>query len=124
MSRLRVIAYNTNLVKSEQSPQSVLDLADPKWKGQVAMADPRFGTTSFHVAALYVTLGDQEADEFFRKLKANGVKIVAANSVVRDMVARGEVKVGITDSDDVNVALENKQPVAMVLPARAAWASL
>jgi iron(III) transport system substrate-binding protein len=32
------------------------------------------------------------------------------------MVARGEVKVGLTDTDDVNVALEDKQPVAMVLP--------
>ena len=80
------------------------------------MADPRFGTASFHVAALYAKLGDKQADDFFRKLKANGVKIVSANSVVRDMVARGEVKVGLTDSDDVNVALAGKQPVAMVLP--------
>jgi iron(III) transport system substrate-binding protein len=34
------------------------------------------------------------------------------------MVARGEVKVGLTDTDDVNVALEDKQPVAMVFPDR------
>jgi iron(III) transport system substrate-binding protein len=34
------------------------------------------------------------------------------------MVVRGEVKVGLTDTDDVNVALENKQPVAMVFPDR------
>lgn len=115
-ARMRVIAYNTKLVKPAEAPQSVLDLADPKWKGQVAMPDPRFGTASFHVAALYTQLGDKRADDFFRKLKMNGVKIVSANSVVLDMVARGEVKVGITDSDDVNVALDNKQPVAMVLP--------
>ncbi|WP_243375547.1 extracellular solute-binding protein [Geotalea sp. SG265] len=115
-ARLRVIVYNTRLVKADAAPKSVLDLADPKWRGQVAMADPRFGTTSFHVAALYAKLGDKQADEFFRKLKANGVKIVAANSVVRDMVARGEVKVGITDTDDASVALEAKEPLAMVLP--------
>ena len=117
-ARSRVIVYNTKLVKPEEAPKSVLDLADPKWKGQVAMADPRFGTTSFHVAALYVELGDERGDDFFRKLKANGVKIVSANSVVLDAVARGEAKVGLTDSDDVNVALEAKQPVAMVLPDR------
>ena len=29
---------------------------------------------------------------------------------------RGEVKVGLTDTDDVNVAIEDGQPVAMVLP--------
>ena len=46
------------------------------------------------------------------------MKIVDGNSVVRDMVARGDVLVGLTDTDDVNVALEAKQPVAMVLPDR------
>ncbi|HRH46205.1 MAG TPA: extracellular solute-binding protein [Pyrinomonadaceae bacterium] len=117
-ARSRVIVYNTNLVKAEDAPKSVLDLTDPKWKGQLAIADPRFGSTAFHVAALYTELGDEKADEFFRQLKANEVKIVPSNSVVRDMVARGEVKIGLTDSDDVNVALENKQPVAMVFPDR------
>lgn len=115
-ARLRVIVYNTQLVKPDEAPKSVFDLADPKWKGAVALADPRFGTTSFHVAAFYAELGDERADEFFRKLKANGVKIVSANSVVLDMVARGEAKVGITDTDDVSVALEARQPVAMALP--------
>ena len=38
------------------------------------------------------------------------------NSVVRDLVARGEVNVGLTDTDDVNVAIEDGQPIAMVLP--------
>jgi iron(III) transport system substrate-binding protein len=117
-ARSRVIVYNTKLVKSEEAPKSVLDLTDPKWKGQVGIADPRFGSTSFHVAAIYAELGDERADEFFRKLKANDVKIVSSNSVVRDMVVRGEVKLGLTDTDDVNVALEDKQPVAMVFPDR------
>jgi iron(III) transport system substrate-binding protein len=115
-ARIRVIAYNTKMVKPEEAPQSIFDLADPKWKGQVAIADPRFGSTSFHVAALYAAAGDQKMDEFFRRLKANGVRIVDGNSIVRDLVARGEVKVGLTDTDDVNVAIENGQPVGMVLP--------
>lgn len=115
-ARIRVIAYNTTLVSPEKAPRSVFDLADPKWKGQVAMADPRFGSTSFHVAALYAQLGDAKADDFFRRLRANQVRIVDSNSVVRDLVVRGEVRVGLTDTDDVNVALESGQPVAMVLP--------
>ena len=115
-ARMRVIAYNTKTVSSSEAPQSIFDLADPKWKGQVAMADPRFGSTSFHVAALYALAGDEKMDAFFRRLKANGVRVVAGNSVVRDLVARGEVKTGLTDTDDVNVAIENGQPVGMVLP--------
>jgi iron(III) transport system substrate-binding protein len=117
-ARIRVIAYNTSLVKADQVPRSVLDLADPLWKGQVAMADPRFGSTSLHVAALYALAGDGEMDEFFRRLKANGVRIVDSNSAVRDLVARGDVKIGLTDTDDVNVAIEAGQPVAMTLPDR------
>jgi iron(III) transport system substrate-binding protein len=115
-ARMRVIAYNTTLVTAEEAPQSVFELADPKWKGQVAMADPRFGSTSFHVAALYVLAGDEKMDEFFRRLRANGVRVVDGNSVVRDLVARGEVTVGLTDTDDVNVAVEAGSPVDMVLP--------
>ena len=117
-ARIRVIAYNTKTVTLNDAPQSIFDLADPKWKGQVAMADPRFGSTSFHVAALYALAGDDKMDDFFRRLKANGVRIVEGNSVVRDLVARGEVKTGLTDTDDVNVAIENGQPVGMVLPDR------
>lgn len=117
-ARIRVIAYNTRLVKPDEAPRSVFDFADPRWRGQVAIADPRFGSTSFHVAALYALAGDEKMDDFFRRLKANDVRVVASNSVVRDMVVRGEVKVGLTDTDDVNVALENGQPIAMVLPDR------
>ena len=117
-ARMRVIAYNTRLVSEDRAPRSVLDLADAAWKDQVAIADPRFGSTSFHVAALYAVLGDERADDFFRRLKANGVRVVDGNSVVRDMVVRGEVKVGLTDTDDVNVALEAGEPIAMVLPDR------
>lgn len=117
-ARIRVIAYNTNLVKAEQAPRSVLELADARWKGQVAMADPRFGSTSFHVAALYALAGDEKMDDFFRRLKENRVRIVDSNSAVRDLVAHGDVKVGLTDTDDVNVAIEAGQPVAMVLPDR------
>jgi iron(III) transport system substrate-binding protein len=115
-ARIRVIAYNTKLVKPHEAPQSVFDLADPKWRGQVAIADPRFGSTSFHVAALYAIAGDQKMDDFFRRLKENGAHVVDGNSVVRDLVVRGEVKAGLTDTDDVNVALEDGQPIAMVLP--------
>jgi iron(III) transport system substrate-binding protein len=115
-ARIRVIAYNTSVVKAADAPTSVFDLADPRWRGQVAIADPRFGSTSFHVAALYAAAGNERMDAFFRQLKANQVKVVDGNSVVRDLVARGEVKVGLTDTDDVNVALEEGQPIAMILP--------
>ena len=62
-ARIRVIAYNTKVVKAVDAPKSIFDLADPKWKRQVAIADPRFGSTSFHVAALYALVGDEKMDD-------------------------------------------------------------
>jgi iron(III) transport system substrate-binding protein len=38
-ARIRVIVYNTNLVKPGDAPKSIYDLTEPKWKGQVAIAD-------------------------------------------------------------------------------------
>src|ERR1700746_1803464 len=32
---LRIIAFNTNLVKPEEAPKSFADLLDPKWKGKI-----------------------------------------------------------------------------------------
>jgi iron(III) transport system substrate-binding protein len=115
-ARSRVLVYNTKLVKPDEAPQSMSDLADARWKDQVAMADPRFGSTSFHAAALFVVLGDARAEQYFRDLKANGVKIVDGNSAVQKLVSRGEVKVGWTDTDDAYVAKKAGEPVEMVYP--------
>jgi iron(III) transport system substrate-binding protein len=38
-ARVRVIAYNTKSVPAAEAPKSVLELDDPKWKGQVAIHD-------------------------------------------------------------------------------------
>jgi iron(III) transport system substrate-binding protein len=78
-ARVRVIAYNTTLVAPADAPRSIFDLADPRWRGQVAIADPRFGSTSFHVAALYAVAGDERMDAFFRQLKGNDVRVVDGN---------------------------------------------
>src|SRR5688572_26332244 len=35
-ARMRVIVYNTNTVTADEAPRSIFELADPKWRGQVA----------------------------------------------------------------------------------------
>ena len=42
---LSIIAYNTNLVKSEDAPKSFADLLDPKWKGKIVKAHPGYSGT-------------------------------------------------------------------------------
>ncbi|MGH7496666.1 MAG: extracellular solute-binding protein [bacterium] len=113
-ARARVLLYNTNLIKPEEAPKSIHEFINPKWKGQCAMANPLFGTTSFHTAALFSALGDSAAKEFFAKLKANGVIIATSNGDVRKRVADGQVAFGLTDTDDANEAIKDSKPVKMV----------
>jgi iron(III) transport system substrate-binding protein len=115
-ARIRVMLYNTDQVKAAEAPRSILDLTKPRWKGRFAIANPHFGTTSFHAAALFVVWGDARATAFFQDLKANGAVIAAGNSDVKDRVADGRVAVGILDEDDAVVALRDKKPVALVIP--------
>lgn len=115
-ARARIILYNTNLVTTEEKPLSLFDLTKPKWRGQVAIANPLFGTTSIHMAVLFITLGDEKAKKFLQDLKANGVKIVSSNGEVKRLVTRGEVIAGLADTDDANVAIREGSPVKIVFP--------
>lgn len=115
-ARARVIVYNRDLVKDDEAPRSIFDLTLEKWDGEVAIAKPLLGTTSTHAAALFILLGDKRARDYFRSLKSNGVRVVDGNAIVKDLVAQGEVKVGLTDTDDANIALENGRPIKVVYP--------
>jgi iron(III) transport system substrate-binding protein len=76
------------------------------------------------MAALFITLGDEKAKKFMNDLKANGVKIVSSNGEVKRLVARGEVKVGITDTDDANVAVREGSAVKIVYPDESGMGTL
>ncbi|OOP56129.1 MAG: iron ABC transporter substrate-binding protein [Candidatus Brocadia carolinensis] len=123
-ARARIILYNTNLVTTGEKPLSLFDLTKPKWRGQVAIANPLFGTTSIHMAFLFITLGDEKAKKFLQDLKANGVKIVSSNGEVKRLVARGEVMAGLTDTDDANVAIREGSPVKIVFPDQTSMGTL
>ena len=123
-ARARVIIYNTNLVKSGEAPSSVLDLADPRWKGRAGLANPLFGTTTTYVAALVGLWGEEKARMFLDAVKANGVKIVTSNGEAKDLVASGELAWAFTDTDDASEALEQHKPVAVVYPDQSGLGTL
>lgn len=115
-ARCRVIIYNKEMVMAEAAPRHVEDLTDPKWKGKSAIADPQFGTTATHVAALFALWGKDRAEAFFKGLADNRAMVVAGNAVVRDMVADGRAAVGLTDTDDAYGAIEDGKPVGVIFP--------
>ncbi|HVT88989.1 MAG TPA: substrate-binding domain-containing protein [Tepidisphaeraceae bacterium] len=97
-------------------PQGLLEFADIGAHFPIAMARPTAGTTGGHVAAIYVLLGPERADQFFRDLHDHNVRLLGGNSVVADMVGRGTFYFGLTDNDDVESARENGQKVDLHLP--------
>ncbi len=120
-ARARVIVYNTKHVPRGEAPRSIFDLADPKWRGKAAIADPQFGTTRTHVAALFAVLGPERAQKLLCDLVANEVRIVDGNATVKNLVARAHpgaspVYVGLTDTDDVLSGQADGEPVEMVYP--------
>jgi iron(III) transport system substrate-binding protein len=55
--------WNTNLVKAGDEPHTWKDVADPKWQGQVLMADPR---NSIGTMAFFSFLRDTYGDDLLR----------------------------------------------------------
>lgn len=116
-ARARVIIVNMDLVPPDRHPESIFDLLDPAWgDGEVGIANPLFGTTATHAAALFAALGPDEAQAFFQGLLDQKVRVVGGNSVVRDMVVSGELKVGLTDTDDAYIAVDKGEPVGVIFP--------
>jgi iron(III) transport system substrate-binding protein len=113
--RVRVLIVNTNLVSPSMIPDSIFDLAAPGFPAKnVGIAYPIFGTTATHAAALYAEIGPERTKAFFTELQKAGVTVVDGNSVVRDLVAEGQLYMGMTDTDDAIGALEKGAPVKMV----------
>ncbi len=115
-ARARIILYNKEKIKPGSEPKSVFDLADPKWKGQGCIANPLFGTTSMHAAALFEFLGDIAGQYFFRTLKENKTQILSSNGDVRRRVTLGQCSFGITDTDDAAEAIKDGKPVGVIFP--------
>ena len=113
-SRARILLINTDLMKLEDIPQSILDLTNEKYKGKFAIANPLFGTTSFHISALFAELGDEKAKQFFEDLKRNEVVIASSNGDVKKKIVTGEVPMGLTDTDDGNEAIKEGAHVKVV----------
>jgi iron(III) transport system substrate-binding protein len=112
----QVLLVNTNDVPANSLPRSFRDLTDPRYKGHIGIANPLFGGTAAHVAALYFVLGESGARNWLAGLKRNDCAICAGMADVRDRVASGELWFGIVATDDAYVALEGGKPVVVVFP--------
>jgi iron(III) transport system substrate-binding protein len=123
-ARARVLVVNMEMLSAPDHPRSILDFTDSAWEGKAAIANPLFGTTATHLAALFSFMGQQKAKQYLLNLKANSIRIVDGNSVVRDQVGSGELPAGFTDTDDVNTGILSDMPIQAVYPDQAGFGTL
>jgi iron(III) transport system substrate-binding protein len=100
----------------KDKPASVLAYTDPRFSGKAVIANPLFGTTTAHMAALFVVWGDERAKAFLDAMRRNGVRIAASNGESADQVASGPFQFALVDSDDVHNRRKQGLPVEGVYP--------
>lgn len=117
--RARVITITTARPEAAEAVGSIrriTDLANPALRERICMARPAAGTTSGHMGALYVLMGEEGYVEFLRALRANGIRLLGGNSVVAEEVGRGRMWAGLTDNDDVDAMKREGGRLEMILP--------
>ena len=94
--RARVIVYNTELVPADEVPNTVFELTEPQWKGQVGIAPTNASFQAF-VTAMRVTVGEERTKEWLEGLIANDVQTFENNLAILDAVNAGTVEVGLAN---------------------------
>jgi len=94
-ARVSALVYNTNDLKPSQLPTSVMDLANPKWAGKLALAP---GETDFQpiITSIADTYGTAAALTWLKAVKANaGSHVYPDNETITAEVNSGQVEIGL-----------------------------
>ncbi|HEX6311683.1 MAG TPA: iron ABC transporter substrate-binding protein [Acidimicrobiia bacterium] len=94
--RVRVLVYNPELVDPADLPDSVFDLTDERYRGQVGVAPPNASFQDF-VTAMREAVGDEETLAWLEGLVANDVRTYANNIAIVQAVGRGEIEYGLVN---------------------------
>jgi iron(III) transport system substrate-binding protein len=94
--RVRVLVYNTDEVSDGDLPDSVLDLTDATYAGDVALA-PDNGSFQDFVSGMRAELGDEATEEWLEAMADNDSPVYANNTAIVEAVGRGEVPMGLVN---------------------------
>lgn len=96
-ARVSVLVYNTRLLRTSQLPTSVMSLAQPRWRGKLAIAP---GETDFQpvVASIVHSRGRAAALSWLEGVKANAQQnVYPDNETLTSRVNSGQVALGLID---------------------------
>lgn len=115
---LQLVTYNSAMVSEADLKEHLAswkDLADPRWKGQIALVDPRASTNQL---SFLLGLKDTYGEDWFTGFMANKPEIVNTASAAAQQVAAGAFEL-LIPSVPVHSAALRKQgaPIGMYMPA-------
>ncbi|MEN3364717.1 MAG: iron(III) transport system substrate-binding protein [Burkholderiales bacterium] len=103
-----VQAYNTTKVRKDEVPKTYQDLLSPRWKGQLAIE----GSDHEWMTSIIKDMGEANGVKFFNDLVANGLSVRNGHPLLTNLVASGEVPLGLTVYQySVEQAKKNGSPI-------------
>lgn len=97
-ARTRGFIYNKDKISEAEMPKTLEELADPKWKGQFAIARGGNGSVIAHVAALRKEWGDEKTEKWLSAVAKNAGAITKGHGDIRKAVGAGEFKFGLVNN--------------------------
>jgi iron(III) transport system substrate-binding protein len=87
-----VVGYNTAKVRRSEIPATYEGFLDARWKGRIGLE----ATDAEWMATLIKTWGNEKGLDYFRKLAAMKPDVRKGHVLLAELVAAGEVPVGLT----------------------------
>jgi iron(III) transport system substrate-binding protein len=111
--RARVVMYNRNLVRRADLPQTVQDLANPRWRGRIAAPSTREASLVSWAGALVRQLGRERAQALLTQIARNTTTL-PSHTDVRKAVGRGEFALGLVNHYYYHLESAEGSPVGLV----------
>lgn len=109
---LQALMVNTTVLAPEDYPKTWKDLALPKYKGKIILANPALSGSAYsQVFQIYTLYGM----DFIKELVPN-VTFVTSSSMVPESVARGEYAIGATGEYNIATHIDEGSPVIAIYP--------
>ncbi len=117
------VATNTDLVKPG-AIASWKDLAEPRWKGQIAITRPVYASIYDLTVCAYAMGGNEKnitpGLDLFKRIAANAMTVYSSMAQLNQLLARGEVSAAPYYATRVWAMRRQGLPVSLVIPKEGA----